>query len=325
MSDKMQAMTSREYGGPEIMELEELDRPVPKDDQVLVKVAYTSVNPFEWHHLRGEPWLMRMANKALLKPHVHILGADVSGVVEAVGAKVTRFKPGDEVFGDIGFGAFAQYAVGAEKKLVHKPKDVSFQDVGVVGIAGLTALQAVRDWGEVKPGQKVLINGASGGVGTYAVQIAKVFGAEVTAVCSGTNAELVKGLGADHVIDYKKEDFTQNGKTYDVIIDLAANRSIKETKRAMAPVSRWVHVGFNFKNMILGGLFGRWLFSDSGKSLVLKIADVNVDDLTTLGDMLASGKIRSVIDRSYELKDTSIAVEYVETMRAKGKVAIKVN
>lgn len=325
MGDKMQAMTSREYGGPEIMKLEELDRPAPKDDQVLIKVAYTSVNPFEWHHLRGEPWLMRMANKALFKPHVHVLGADVSGVVEAVGTKVTRFKPGDEVFGDIGFGAFAQYAVGAEKKLVHKPKDVSFQDVGVVGIAGLTALQAVRDWGEVKPGQKVLINGASGGVGTYAVQIAKVFGAEVTAVCSGTNVELVKGLGADHVIDYKKEDFTQNGKTYDVIIDLAASRSIKETKRAMAPVSRWVHVGFNFKNMILGGLFGRWLFSDSGKSLVLKIADVNVEDLTTLGDMLASGKIRSVIDRTYELKDTSIAVEYVETMRAKGKVAIEVN
>lgn len=324
MSDKMQAMTSREYGGPEIMKLEELDRPVPKDDQVLIKVAYSSVNPFEWHHLRGEPWLMRIANKALFKPHVYVLGADVSGVVEAVGANVTAFKPGDEVFGDIGFGAFAQYAVGPVKKLVHKPKEVSLEDVGVVGIAGLTALQAVRDWGEVKEGQKVLINGASGGVGTYAVQIAKSYGAEVTAVCSGANVELVKGLGADHVIDYRQEDFTQNGKIYDVIIDLAASRSIKETKRAMAPISRWVHVGFNFKNMILGGLFGRWLFSDSGKSLVIKIADVNVDDLTTLGEMLASGTIRSVIDRTYELKDTPIAVEYSETMRAKGKVAIKI-
>ncbi|WP_299345487.1 NAD(P)-dependent alcohol dehydrogenase [uncultured Maritalea sp.] len=324
MSDTMQAITSRAYGGPEVMRLEQVERPVPSDDQVLIKVAASSVNPYDWHFLRGSPFFIRLAASGLFKPKNVVLGADVAGVVAGVGRNVKKLKVGDEVFGDIGAAAFAQYAVAKPEKLALKPKEVSFLDAGVVGIAGLTALQAVRDWGEVKAGQKVLVNGASGGVGTYAVQIAKALGAEVTGVCSTPNVALVKSLGADHVIDYKKEDFTQNGVAYDVIIDLAANRSISDTKRAMAPVSKWVLVGFNLKNMLMGGLFGRWLFSEMGKAFVLKVAEVTSEDLETLGAMLASGEIRSVIDRAYPLKDTPIAIEYIETMRAKGKVAIEI-
>lgn len=325
MSDMMQAVTSRTYGGPEVMKFEQIARPVPNAEQVLIKIAATSVNPYDWHFLRGKPFFIRLAASGLMKPKNAVLGADVSGTVEAVGANVTLFKVGDEVFGDVGAGTFAQYTVADPSKLALKPVKVSHIEAGVVGIAGLTALQALRDWAEVKAGQKVLINGASGGVGTYAVQIAKAYGAEVTGVCSTPNVALVRSLGADHVIDYKKEDFTDNGQTYDVIIDLAANRSIADTKRAMAPMSRWVLVGFNLKNMLMGGLFGRWLFSDSGKAFVLKVAEVVPDDLTTLAEMLASGQIRSVIDRTYPLKDTPIAIEYIETMRAKGKVAIEVS
>lgn len=324
MSDKMQAITSRTYGGPEVMTLEQVDRPVPNDDQVLIKVAASSVNPYDWHFLRGSPFFIRLVSSGLFKPKNHILGADVAGTVEKVGANVEKFKVGDQVFGDIGAAAFAQYAVASPDKLAKKPENVSFKDAGVAGIAGLTALQAVRDWAEVKAGQKVLINGASGGVGTYAVQIAKAFGAEVTGVCSTRNVELVRALGADHVIDYKKQDFTRNGVAYDVIIDLAANRSISDTKRAMAPMRRWVLVGFNLKNMLLGGLFGRWLFSDSGKAFVLKVAEANAEDLATIGEMMATGKVHSVIDRTYTLKDTPIAIEYIETMRAKGKVGIEI-
>ncbi|MGJ8527947.1 NAD(P)-dependent alcohol dehydrogenase [Maritalea sp.] len=324
MNDKMQAITSRTYGGPEVMKLEQVERPEPRLNQVLVKVAATSINPYDWHFLRGSPFLIRLAESGLFAPKNIVLGADVSGTIEAVGKNVTAFKPGDEVFGDIGVGGFAQYAVCAPNRLSLKPQNVSFADAGVVGIAGLTALQALRDWGQVKPGQKVLINGASGGVGTYAVQIAKQLGAEVTGACSTANVELVRSLGADHVIDYKKTDFTQEPTKYDVIIDLAANRSIGDIKRAMLPKSVWVLVGLNIKNMLMVGLFGRWLFTESGKNAVLKIAEVLPEDLKTLGNMLAEGDVRPVIDRSYALKDTPIGVEYVETMRAKGKVAITV-
>ncbi len=320
----MKAITSRTYGGPEVMKLEQIDRPVPSADEVLVKVAVSSINPYDWHQLRGEPWIVRAANKAISKPPKVVLGADVSGIVEAVGANVKTFKQGDEVFGDIGFGAFAEYAVADPKRLTLKPAAVSFADAGVVGIAGLTALQAVRDWGQVKQGQKVLINGASGGVGTYAVQIAKSLGAEVTGVCSTSNIELVKSLGADHVIDYKKTDFTQENIKYDVIIDLAANHSISDVKQAMAAKSVWVLVGMNLKNMMLVGLFSRWLFSETGKSAILKIAEVVASDLTRLGELLASGEMRSVVDRTYPLAETPIAVEYVETSRAKGKVGIRI-
>jgi NADPH:quinone reductase-like Zn-dependent oxidoreductase len=324
MNTTMKAVTSRIYGGPEVMKLEEVERPTPKSGEVLIKVAASSVNPYDWHFLRGSPFFIRLVESGFLKPKNPILGADVSGTIAAVGPGVTAFKVGDDVFGDIGAGAFAQYAVAPVKKSVPKPKSIPHIETGVIGIAGLTALQAVREWGQVRRGQSVLINGASGGVGVYAVQIAKYLGAEVTGVCSGRNVDMVRDIGADHVIDYQRQDFTERANKYDVIIDLAANRSIKEIKQAMAERSVWVHVGFNFKNMAIGGLFGRWLFSDTGKDFVLKVAEVNQADLQTLGELLAEVHIKSVIDRSYELQDTAIAIEYIETMRARGKVAIRV-
>jgi len=325
MNERMQAMTSRRYGGPEVMRYEMIERPVPNDGQVLIKVAASSVNPYDWHSLRGEPWLVRLAEKSFFAPRHIVLGADVAGTIVSVGAGVETFKPGDEVFGVIGTGAFAQYACSTADKLTLRPGNVSLPDTGVVGIAGLTALQGLRDWAGVTRGDRVLINGASGGVGTYALQIAKVFGAEVTAVCSAANLNLVRDLGADHVIDYGLEDFTRTGQQYDVVMDLAANRSIGDIKRAMAPSGRWLLVGFNMATMLALGLFGRWLVRDGGRSATIKIAEVVASDLAILGDMLASGKIRSVIDRTYPLKDTAGAIEYIETMRAKGKVAIAID
>ena len=320
----MQAVTSRTYGGPEIMKFEEIDRPTPGPNEVLIKVAASSVNPYDWHFLRGSPFFIRFAGSGFPKPKHTVLGADVSGTIAAVGEGVTEYQIGDEVFGELESGCWAEYAIAPLDKITAKPETVSHLDAGVVGIAGLTALQAVRDWAQVKKGQSVLINGASGGVGAYAVQIAKYWGAEVTAVCSGRNVELVRELGAEHVIDYQKQDFAERANTYDVIIDTAANRSIKDIKKAMAPRSKWVLVGFNFKNMLLGGLFGRWIFSDSGKEFVMKVAEVNSEDLKTLGELLEKGTVRSLIDRTYPLNETPIAVEYVETMRARGKVAIEV-
>lgn len=325
MSEQMQAVTSRRYGGPEVMRYERIERPVPDADQVLIKVAASSVNPYDWHSLRGEPWLVRLAGKSFFKPPHIVLGADVAGTIVSVGANVETFKPGDAVFGDIETGAFAQYACSTADKLTLKPDNVSFADAGVVGIAGLTALQALRDWAGVTEGDRVLVNGASGGVGTYAVQIAKVLGAEVTAVCSTPNQKLVRDLGADHVIDYKVEDFTRAGPRYDVVLDLAANRSIGDITRVMAPSGKWLLVGFKLSTMLAVGLFGRWLVRDAGRSAVIKIAEVVAADLAILGNMLASGRIRSVIDRTYPLKDTAGAIEYIETMRARGKVAIAVD
>lgn len=324
MNATMMAVTSRRYGGPEVMRYEEVARPGPKAGEVLIKVASSSVNPYDWHFLRGTPAFIRLVQSGLIKPKNIVLGADVSGTIVALGAGVTEFQVGESVFGDIGFGAFAQYATASTKRIVHKPKDVPHIETGAIGIAGITALQAVREWGRVRRGDKVLINGASGGVGIYAVQIAKYLGAEVTGVCSTRNVEMVRELGCDHVIDYTRQDFTERANKFDVIIDLAANRSIQEMKRAMAERSKWVLVGYNFANMAIGGLFGRWLFSDTGKDFVLKVAGINKDDLRTLGEMLAEGTLKSVIDRSYELQDTAIAIEYIETMRARGKVAIRV-
>jgi len=324
MNERMMAVTNDTYGGPEAMKFEEVARPVPKDDEVLVKVVATSVNPYDWHILRGSPWFIRMAENSYARPKQLVLGADISGTIEAVGKHVVKFKVGDEVFGDINHGAFAQYAKARVDLLTHKPKDVSHMDAGVVGIAGLTALQSVRDWGQVKQGQQVLIIGASGGVGTYAVQIAKSLGAAVTGVCSTANIEMVKALGADHVIDYTKQDFAELDQKYDVVIDIAANRTSADIKKAMKPKSIWVLVGMNLKNMAKIGLFGRWLFSESGKAAIVKIAEVLPADLKTLGEMLSAGTIKSQVDRTYTLQDTPTAIEYIETMRAKGKVGITV-
>ena len=226
-ASKMKAIVYYNYGPPDVLQLEEIEKPVPNDNQVLVKIRAVSVNPYDWHFMEGIPYIARLLAFGPLKPKSPRLGVDFSGTVEAVGKNVTQFKPGDEVFGGKG-GAFAEYVVIAEKFLVTKPANITFEQAGSVQIAGLTALQGLRDKGKIQPGQKVLINGASGGVGTFAVQIAKHLGAHVTGVCSGRNVELVRSLGADHVIDYTKEDFTKSGQRYDVIIDNVGNRSLSE-------------------------------------------------------------------------------------------------
>ncbi|MCT7376342.1 NAD(P)-dependent alcohol dehydrogenase [Chelativorans salis] len=321
MKQTMLAVTRETYGGPDVMCLSRVDRPIPKADQVLVEVEATSVNPFDWHQLTGRPWLVRLP--ALFKPSVRILGADIAGTVVAVGDQIQDFKPGEAVFGDINFGAFAQFAIAQPHMLARRPDGVTVEDAGVVGIAGLTALQAVRDWGRVQAGEKVLINGASGGVGAYAVQIAIAFGAEVTGVCSAANTALVRRLGADRVIDYKSTDFATEQVRYDVVIDLVANRGPRAIGRILADNGRWVLVALNIPRFLVSSLFGRWLLGGSNKTTTFKIAEIRQDDLATLARMLAEGQIRSVIDRSFSLEDVPKAMSYLATKRAKGKVAIR--
>ncbi|HEV7275991.1 MAG TPA: NAD(P)-dependent alcohol dehydrogenase [Devosiaceae bacterium] len=306
------------------MRLSRVERPEPKADEVLVEVKATSVNPFDLFQLRGRPWLIRLSDRALVRPGVSILGADIAGTVAAVGDEVDGFKPGDAVFGDINFGAFAQYALAQPHMLARKPEGLSFEDAGVVGIAGLTALQAVRDWGRVKAGERVLINGASGGVGTHAVQIAKALGAEVTAVCSAANAELVRGLGADRAVDYKRTDFATEQIRHDVVIDLVANRGPGAIGRTLVDNGRWVLVALDIPRFLVSSLFGRWLLGGSGKTTMFRIAEIRQEDLATLAEMLVEGQIRPVIDRCFSLQDVPQAMSYLSTKRAKGKVAIRV-
>ena len=234
---RMKAFVYHEFGSPDVLRLEEVDKPVPKDDQILVKVRALSVNPLDWHFMEGTPYLGRLPAFGLLKPKVERLGVDYAGTVEAVGKNITEFKPGDDVFGNH-FGAFAEYLVASDKALALKPANLTFEQAASIPVAALTALQALRDTGKLQPGQKVLINGASGGVGTFAVQIAKTFGAEVTGVCSGRNVELVRSLGADHVIDYTKEDFTKGAERYDLILDNVGNQPLSGFRRVLTPRGR---------------------------------------------------------------------------------------
>ena len=323
--ETMKAVVYCDYGPPDVLRLENIAKPVPNDEQVLVKVHAASVNPYDWHFMRGEPFVMRLGT-GLRKPKSLRMGVDFSGVVEAVGKNVTQFKPGDEVFGGK-TGAFAQYVVIAEKYLVPKPENVSFEQAGAVQIAGLTALQGLRDEGKLQAGQKVLINGASGGVGTFAVQIGKVLGAHVTGVCSTRNVELVRSLGADNVVDYTKDDFTKSAERYDLILDLVGNHGLLAARRALTPNGRYIMVG---------GPKGRWLspMDTVLRTVVLQpfidqemrfmLSRVNRDDLLYLRDLMASGKVKPVIDKVYPLTEIRDAVAYVETGRARGKVAITV-
>jgi NADPH:quinone reductase-like Zn-dependent oxidoreductase len=239
---KMKAVVYREFGSPSVLRLEEIPKPVPTDNQVLVKVRAVSVNPLDWHYMEGTPYLGRLPEFGLLKPKVARLGVDYAGTVEAVGKNVTQYKAGDEVFGNR-FGAFAEYICATEKALALKPSNLSFEEAASVPVAAVTALQGLRDTGKLQYGQKVLINGASGGVGTFAVQLAKWMGANVTGVCSTRNVELVRSLGADQVIDYTKEDFTRNGERYDLILDNVANHSLSECRRVLKPTARYVMIG----------------------------------------------------------------------------------
>lgn len=317
----MKAIVRTKYGSPDILEFRELDKPVPTDNQVLIKIDAASVNPLDWHLLRGTPFLVRLMGFGFLKPKHQILGADVAGRVEAVGTSVTRFKVGDEVFGS-SIGAFAELACFSENKLVSKPDAVTFEQAAAVPVAGLTALQALRDHGRIQPGQKVLINGASGGVGSFSVQIAKAFGADVTGVCSTRNLEMVRGIGADHVIDYTKEDFWRSGKKYDLIVDNAAYRSILRPIRALRPGGIYVLIGGAMRSFVEATILGWFYALGKGKKITGFTARVNQADLAQLKELLETGKIVPVIGRRYPLNEVPQAIRYIEDGHARGKVII---
>lgn len=320
----MKAIRYTQYGSPDVLQFMEVEKPTPADNQVLIKVHAASTNPLDWHFMRGAPFLARL-DAGLFKPKDQRLGADIAGRVEAVGSKVTQFKPGDDVFGS-GTGAFADYVCASENLLALKPANISFEEAAAVPIAAFTALQGLRDKGHIQSGQKVLINGASGGVGTFAVQIAKSFGAEVTGVCSTRNLDMVRSIGADHVIDYTREDFTDNGQDYDLIYCAVGNRSVADYKRALKPQGVCVIAGFTtlrrlFEHVILGRLRSQ----AGGKQVgLMGTAQPNQKDLLVMKELLASGKVKSVIDKSYPLSETAEAIRYLEAGHARGKVVVTV-
>jgi NADPH:quinone reductase-like Zn-dependent oxidoreductase len=325
----MKAIVYCDYGLPNL-KLEEVEKPVPNDDQILVKVRAASVNPYDWHFVEGTPKIMRAMGVGLRKPKDTRLGVDFAGTVEAVGKNVTQFKPGDDVFGGKG-GAFAEYVCRrAEGAVALKPTNITFEQAACVNIAGITALQGLRDKGKVQPGQKVLINGASGGVGTFAVQIAKSFGADVTGVCSTKNVDLVRSLGADHVIDYTKEDFTKGEQRYDLILDNVTNHSLLGCRRVLTPKGIYVMIGGGGPNEqgLIGPLVNpikaMLLSPFVSQKMGMMMADANQKDLTVLGDMMQSGKIKPVIDRTYKLSEVPDAIRYLEAGHARGKVVITV-
>ncbi len=320
----MKAITYEKYGSPDVLSVEEVQKPTPKDDEVLIKVRAASVNPFDWHYLRGEPFFMRLMGAGILKPRNKILGIDIAGRVEAGGGNVKQFQPGDEVFGASDFGALAEYVCAKENALVLKPANVTSEEAAAAPVAALTALQALRDKGEIQPGQKVLINGASGGVGTFAVQIAKSYGAAVTGVCSTGNLEMVRSIGTDHVIDYGQEDFTRNGQRYDLILDAVANRSFSDLKRALGPRGICVIVGFSPALTFQVFFPGPWKFSTGDKKIGMMSAKITKEDLDFLKDLLEAGKVVPVIDRRYPLDEAADALRYLEEGHAKGKIVINI-
>src|SRR3984893_1172838 len=325
----MKAIRFCEYGSPDVVKLDDVEKPVPKDDQVLIKVRAASLNALDAYMIR-DAWLNRLIF-GLRKPKDTRLGRDVAGQVEAVGRNVTQFKPGDEVFG-ICRGALAEYACASERALVMKPSSVPFEQAASLPLAGLTALQGLRE-GKIQPGQKVLINGATGGVGTFAVQIAKSFGAEVTAVCSTRNVDLVRSIGADHVIDYTKEDFTKSDQRYDVIFDNVANHSFAERHRVLNPKGICVLAGMGGAGVkggeairrIVGNLFiARGLSSFTNQKFAQYMTKVTKQDLITLGDLIQAGKITPVIERTYKLNDAPEALRHLDAGQARGKLVITV-
>jgi NADPH:quinone reductase-like Zn-dependent oxidoreductase len=324
---KMKAIVRREYGSPDVLDVEEIDVPVVEDGELLVRVDAVSMNPVDWHTLVGWPYLVRLQG-GLRQPKDPQLGVDYAGTVVEVGKAVTEFRPGDEVFGCRN-GAFADLVRAREERaIVAKPENVTFEAAAAVGVAGLTALQGLRDKGHVQPGQKVLVNGASGGVGTYAVQIAKALGAEVTGVCSTRNVETVRALGADAVVDYTQDDFTRQGRRYDLVLDIAGGRSWSEVERVLEPDATLVQVGGPKRNRFtgisirsivrprLGAAFG-------SRDVTMFIAKTNKEDLTFLRDLLEAGKLTSSIDRRYEgLTQVPDALAYLGQGHARGKVVV---
>ncbi|HXA76889.1 MAG TPA: NAD(P)-dependent alcohol dehydrogenase [Candidatus Acidoferrales bacterium] len=319
----MKAAVHREYGPPDVVQIEDVEKPVANDNEVLIEVRAASVNPLDWHFMRGKPYIVRLFT-GLRKPRNPRMGRDLAGRVEAVGKNVRRFHPGDEVFG-AGGGAFADYACVRENALSLKPTNLTFEQAAAVPVAAISALQGVRDKGRIQLGQKVLINGAAGGVGTFAVQIAKSFGADVTGVCSTRNVNMVRSIGADRVIDYTREDFTESGERYDFIFDCVGNRSLSDLRRVMSP--RAISLGF-------GAPKGQWIAPLTGalkalvwsmfrsQKLVGFIASINNQDLVVLKELIESKKVTPVIDRRYRLSEAPEAIRYLEEGHARGKVVI---
>ncbi len=324
----MKAAVRERFGSPDaVVEVREIDKPVPADDEVLVRVRAASLNVADWYDVTGRPWVARMT-QGLRGPKEQRLGVDYAGVVEAVGKDVTGFQPGDEVFGGRN-GAFAEYVVAkADRAIVLKPANVTFEEAAAVPVAALTALQGLRDRGNVEPGQHVLINGASGAVGTLAVRVAKALGAEVTAVCSTRNVEQARSLGADHVLDYTQEDFTRSGEQYDVLLDIAGSRPWSACKRVLSPRGTLVIVGGPRKNRLLGPLGGvirkRLGGMFGSRKVVFFIAKFNKPDLEFLRDLLEAGKLTPAIDRRYELSEIADALEYMGEGHARAKIVVTV-
>jgi len=316
----MKAIVYTKYGPPDVLQLTEVEKPTPGNHEVLVKIHAAAANPLDWHYMRAAPFFMRFIS-GFLKPKNNVLGADIAGQVEAVGTNVKQFEVGDEVYGDISKGGFAEYVCVTEDKLVLKPANLSFEAAAAVPVAGLTALQCLRDQGQIQPGQKVLINGASGGVGTFAVQIAKSFGAEVTGVCSTRNVDMVRSIGADQVIDYTSEDFTQNGQLYDLILDNVGNRSVSDIKRISGPNGTYLLNAYSpalmLKLMLQSGADGQTMRNSD-------VAKANQSDLEFLKEFLEAGNVVPVIDRRYPLSEVAEAIRYLEEGHARGKIVITV-
>jgi NADPH:quinone reductase-like Zn-dependent oxidoreductase len=323
----MKAIVQTEYGSPDVLSLQEIDKPVVPDNGVLVRIRAASVNAGDWHLLRGTPFLARLMFGGILKPKIHILGMDVAGEVEAVGKDVTEFQPGDKVFGDLsesGFGAFAEYVCTPEAALVLKPVNISFEQAATVPAAALTALQGLRDCGRIRFGQKVLINGASGGVGSFAVQIAKAFGAEVTAVCSTHKIEMMRSIGADHIIDYTRTDVTKNGQDYDLILDAAAYRSVFDYASILKPSGTYVLIGGSNARLFQGMIFGSVISRIIRRNVKCLMVKSDRSDLVMLRDLIEAGQVVPFIDRTYSLSEVPAAIHHLEQRRVRGKVAISV-
>lgn len=319
----MQAVVRTIFGSPDVLKIRETEKPVPADDEVLVKVCAASVNPLDWRILRGSPFIIRLMGMGLFKPRHRILGADIAGRVEAVGKDVMDLKPGDEVFGDIENGGFSEYVCAKTNLLVPKPTNLPFAEAAAIPVAALTALQGLRDEGKISSGQKVLINGASGGVGTFAVQLAKWYGAEVTAVCSTRNLEMVRSIGADHVIDYTQEDFVSKNERYDLVVVLAGKRSLFACRSVLKPDGTLVMIGSSSVPQMFAAMLLGPLVSLVGKKKIRSLmAMANRDDLVMVKELAEAGKLKPVIDRSCTLQEVPEALRYLEAGHARGKVVI---
>ncbi len=323
----MKAVVYQKYGSPQVLEYKEVEKPVPKKNEVLIKVEAVSINAADRHLMRGKPFFIRLMY-GLFKPKNTILGADVAGTVEAVGNTVTKYQPGDEVFGDLsedGFGALAEFVCAGEDVFLKKPDGATFEESAAMVMAAITALQGLRNKGQIQPGQKVLINGASGGVGTFAIQIAKSFGAEVTAVCSPGKIEMVTSLGADHVIDYTREDFTQQDRRYDLIIAANGYHPLSHYKKALTPQGSYVMTGGTGAQIFQALFLGPWMSKKGGKTMTNLAAQSNIEDLAYVAELFEAGKVKPVMDKKFPLNAAVDAFKYIDEGHAKGKVVLTTN